>query len=100
MKTTISEQLLAIRRVRPIVMHLGMKNGKPLWNMYESTPEGMDQFLCYLNQLIYSLERTPDLAMSITSPLMELVHSIGGDLEAEIEAELDREEFYQKIESI
>lgn len=71
-----------------------------LWNMYESTPEGMDQFLCYLNQLIYSLEHTPDLAMSITSPLMELVRSIGGDLEAEIEAELDREEFYQKIESI
>nr|DAY40286.1 MAG TPA: hypothetical protein [Caudoviricetes sp.] len=71
-----------------------------LWNMYEPTPEGMDQFLCYLNQLIYSLERTPDLAMSITSPLMELVRSIGGDLEAEMEAELDREEFYQKIESI
>ena len=38
--------------------------------------------------------------MSITSPLMELIHSIGGDLETEIEAELDREEFYQKIESI
>ena len=71
-----------------------------VWNMHEPTKEGMDQFLCYLNQLIYSLERTPDLAMSITSPLMELVRSIGGDLEVEIEAELDREEFYQKIESI
>lgn len=71
-----------------------------VWNMHESTKEGMDQFLCYLNQLIYSLEHTPDLAMSITSPLMELVRSIGGDLEVEIEAELGREEFYQKIESI
>lgn len=71
-----------------------------LWNMHEPTKEGMDQFLCYLNQLIYSLEHTPDLAMSITSPLMELVRSIGGDLESEIEAELDQEEFYQKIESI
>lgn len=71
-----------------------------LWNMHEPTPEGMDQFLCYLHQLIYSLERTPDLAMSITSPLMELVHSIGGDLEAEIEAELGKEEFYNTIENL
>ena len=60
----------------------------------------MDRFLCYLNQLIYSFNDYPLLAMSITSPLMELIHSIGGDLETEIEAELDREEFYQKIESI
>lgn len=50
--------------------------------------------------LIYSFNDYPLLAMSITSPLMELVRSIGGDLETEIEAELDREEFYQKIESI
>lgn len=71
-----------------------------IWNLFEPTKENMDRFLCYLNQLIYSLEHTPDLAMSITSPLMELVRSIGGDLETEIEAELDQEEFYQKIESI
>lgn len=71
-----------------------------LWNMHEPTPEDMDQFLCYLNQLIYSLEHTPDLAMSITSPLMELVRSIGGDLEAEIEAELDREEFYKTLDNL
>lgn len=71
-----------------------------IWNLFEPTKEDMDRFLCYLNQLIYSFNDYPLLAMSITSPLMELVHSIGGDLEAEIEAELDREEFYQKIESI
>ena len=71
-----------------------------IWNMFEPTKEDMDRFLCYLNQLIYSFNDYPLLAMSITSPLMELVRSIGGDLEAEIEAELDREEFYQKIESI
>jgi hypothetical protein len=71
-----------------------------LWNMHEPTPEDMDRFLCYLNQLIYSFNDYPLLAMSITSPLMELVRSIGGDLETEIEAELDQEEFYQKIESI
>lgn len=71
-----------------------------IWNLFESTKEDMDRFLCYLNQLIYSFNDYPLLAMSITSPLMELIHSIGGDLETEIEAELDREEFYQKIESI
>ena len=60
----------------------------------------MDQLLCHLNQLIYTLEHTPDLAMSITSPLMELVRSIGGDLEAEIEAELDREEFYKTLDNL
>lgn len=71
-----------------------------IWNLFEPTKEDMDRFLCYLNQLIYSFNDYPLLAMSITSPLMELVHSIGGDLEADIEAELDQEEFYQKIESI
>jgi hypothetical protein len=71
-----------------------------IWNLFEPTKEDMDRFLCYLNQLIYSFNDYPLLAMSITSPLMELVRSIGGDLETEIEAELDREEFYQKIESI
>lgn len=71
-----------------------------IWNVFEPTKEDMDRFLCYLNELIYSFNDYPLLAMSITSPLMELIHSIGGDLEAEIEAELGREEFYQKIESI
>lgn len=71
-----------------------------LWNVFEPTKEDMDRFLYYLNQLIYSFNDYPLLAMSITSPLMELVRSIGGDLEAEIEAELDQEEFYQKMESI
>lgn len=71
-----------------------------IWNMFEPTPEDMDQFLCYLNQLIYSFNDYPLLAMSITSPLMELVRSIGGDLEAEIEAELDREEFYETIDHL
>lgn len=71
-----------------------------LWNLFEPTKEGMDQLLCYLNPLIYTLEHTPDLAMSITSPLMELVRSIGGDLEAEIEAELDREEFYKTLDNL
>lgn len=71
-----------------------------IWNLFEPTKEDMDRFLCYLNQLIYSLEHTPDLAMSITSPLMELVRSIGGDLEAEIEAELDREEFYKTLDNL
>lgn len=71
-----------------------------IWSMFEPTKEGMDQFLCYLNQLIYFLGDRPELAMSITSPLMELIHSIGGDLEAEIEAELDREEFYETIDHL
>lgn len=71
-----------------------------IWNLFEPTKENMDRFLCYLNQLIYSFNDYPLLAMSITSPLMELVHSIGGNLEVEIEAELDQEEFYQKIESV
>lgn len=71
-----------------------------IWNMFEPTPEDMDRFLCYLNQLIYSFNDYPLLAMSITSPLMELIRSIGGDLEAEIEAELDREEFYETIDHL
>ena len=71
-----------------------------IWNLFEPTKENMDRFLCYLNQLIYSFNDYPLLAMSITSPLMELVHSIGGNLEVEIEAELDQEEFYQKMESV
>ena len=71
-----------------------------IWNMFEPTPEGMDQFLCYLNQLLFSFNDYPLLAMSITSPLMELIHSIGGDLEAEIEAELASEEFYNTIENL
>lgn len=71
-----------------------------IWNMFEPTPEDMDRFLCYLNQLIYSFNDYPLLAMSITSPLMELIHSIGGDLEAEIEAELDCEEFYETIDNL
>lgn len=71
-----------------------------IWNLFEPTPEDMDRFLCYLNQLIYSFNDYPLLAMSITSPLMELIHSIGGDLEAEIEAELDREEFYETIDHL
>lgn len=71
-----------------------------IWSMFEPTPEDMDRFLCYLNQLIYFLGDRPELAMSITSPLMELIHSIGGDLEAEIEAELDREEFYETIDHL
>lgn len=71
-----------------------------IWNLFEPTPEDMDRFLCYLNQLIYSFNDYPLLAMSITSPLMELVHSIGGNLEAEIEAELDREEFYETIDHL
>ena len=71
-----------------------------IWNLFEPTKEDMDRFLCYLNQLIYSFNDYPLLAMSITSPLMELVHSIGGDLETEIEAELDREEFYQTIDNL
>lgn len=71
-----------------------------IWNMFEPTPEDMDRFLCYLNQLIYSFNDYPLLAMSITSPLMELIHSIGGNLEAEIEAELDREEFYETIDHL
>ena len=71
-----------------------------IWNLFEPTPEDMDRFLCYLNQLIYSFNDYPLLAMSITSPLMELVRSIGGDLEAEIEAELDREEFYETIDHL
>lgn len=71
-----------------------------IWNLFEPTPEGMDQFLCYLNQLLFSFNDYPLLAMSITSPLMELIHSIGGDLEAEIEAELGKEEFYNTIENL
>lgn len=71
-----------------------------IWNMFEPTPEGMDQFLCYLNQLIFSFNDYPLLAMSITSPLMELVHSIGGDLEGWMESTLDREEFYQTIDNL
>ena len=71
-----------------------------IWNLFEPTKEDMDRFLCYLNQLIYSFNDYPLLAMSITSPLMELVRSIGGDLETEIEAELDREEFYQTIDNL
>lgn len=71
-----------------------------IWNLFEPTKEDMDRFLCYLNQLIYSFNDYPLLAMSITSPLMELIHSIGGDLETEMEAELDREEFYQTIDNL
>lgn len=71
-----------------------------IWNLFEPTKEDMDRFLCYLNQLIYSFNDYPLLAMSITSPLMELVHSIGGDLETEIEAELDKEELYNTIENL
>ena len=71
-----------------------------IWNLFEPTPEDMDRFLCYLNQLIYSFNDYPLLAMSITSPLMELIHSIGGNLESEIEAELDREEFYETIDNL
>lgn len=71
-----------------------------IWNLFEPTPEDMDRFLCYLNQLIYSFNDYPLLAMSITSPLMELIHSIGGNLEAEIEAELDCGEFYETIDHL
>lgn len=71
-----------------------------IWNLFEPTKEDMDRFLCYLNQLIYSFNDYPLLAMSITSPLMEFIHSIGGDLEVEIEAELDREEFYKTLDNL
>lgn len=65
--------------------YLPVYDDPELWNLFEPT---------------YTLEHTPDLAMSITSPLMELVRSIGGDLEAEIEAELDREEFYKTLDNL
>jgi hypothetical protein len=42
-----------------------------IWNLFEPTKEDMDRFLCYLNQLIYSFNDYPLLAMSITSPLMD-----------------------------